>query len=265
MEQQNNTFENKNNSYGFWVVAMKRKKIVIGSFLFFVVVATITSFLMPKIYQGDAVLKVHQASSLTVNELIDVMGSMNGEKLQSVLPTTYDSITTIKFKSYKDSKDSNKIAATIEARDADAIQPALSELIEYMNNIAIVKAGIKDEQEMLLNRSQELDVIIAASTGILNDYHQLLKQGKLVPLGFNPADLYRKLSDIKVEKFQLVQMMRKANHGVEIARQLYVGHHHVKPSKKEYMMIGGMAGLFVGLVLAFLMESNEKMVKKNKA
>jgi hypothetical protein len=264
MEQQYNAYENEKNAYDFWKVIVKRKRLVIGIFILFAVASVIMSFVMPKIYQGDAMLMVQPASNLTAKELIDIIGKIDNDTLKSILPKTHNSITDIKFNIVKDTKDANKVMVTIEGKNIDDIQPALLELIDYIKNIDIFKNNIREEQERLKNRSEELNTIIAASSGLLNSYDQMLKNGKLVPLGFNPIELNRKISDIKVENFQIVQLMQRVKGGVEIARQLHVKSHHVKPSKRSYMMTGGLAGLFIGIVLAFAREYQEKMANNNK-
>jgi len=259
MDEKKNQFENEINVFDLWKMIAKRKTIIIGAFLLCIIAAIIMTFLVPKIYQGDAMLMLHPASGLSVKELADFIGTSDGGKIESMLPKTHSSITDIKFNVSKDAKESTKLLVIFEATDRNSIQPAFLEFIEYIDNVDFIKTNIKEEQERIAKRSAEHDIIIAASSELLNDYRRLLQNGKLISLGFNPVDLNRSISDIKVEKLKIEQSKLRIKGGVEIARKLYVGKNHIKPSKRKIVLIGGMAGLFIGITLAFIMGYAEKI------
>jgi capsular polysaccharide biosynthesis protein len=162
-------------------------------------------------------------------------------------------VTDIKLKAMKESKD--KIVVIIDAKNIDDIPKALSELVDYLNNIGIVQLNVNEEKERLLKRSTELSKIIEASSDLSDTYHKLLKSGKLLPMGFNPVDLNKKIVDIEIEKIAVDQaMLRLKDGGVDIAIQLYISNEPVKPRIKINIVIGGILSLFIGIFLAFFIE-----------
>jgi hypothetical protein len=198
MEQQIKEYSDEINLYDLWKVIAKRKIFIIGLFLVVVISTTIISSLMPKIYRGQAVLNVLQYDAIPAKEIVDMVGNVDSEKRTTILPTTYPSVTDIKLKAMKDSKD--KIVVIIEAKKIDDIPKALSELVDYIYNLDLVKLTVKEEKEKLLKRSAELSDIVQTSSDLLNAYGKLLRAGKLLPMGFNPVDLNKRIADIKLEK-----------------------------------------------------------------
>ena len=244
------------NLYDIWKVIVKRIRLITGLFIVFVVLTAIASSIMPKIYKGETVLMVQQAANVTAKDIIDFVGEVDGGKKAKMLPNTYVSISDIKLIALRESKD--KILVVIEAKNPNAIQPALSEIIEYLNNIDVVKQNIKEEQEKLLKRSAELTAVIEASSELLVTYRKLLTSGKLVPIGFNPVELNKKISDIKLEKLIVDQTMQRLKGGVEIASQLNIMNNPVKPKIKMNVALAGGTSILLGVLLAFILEYMEK-------
>jgi AAA15 family ATPase/GTPase len=207
---------------------------------------------MPKIYRGEAVLMVQPASNITAKDIIDFVGIIDDEKKVKILPNTHVSISDIKINAFKDSKD--KIALIIETKNTNNIQPALSEIIEYISNIDLVKQNVKEEQERLLKRSTELSNVIATSSELLDTYKKLLTKGNIVPIGFNPVEMNKSITDIKLEKLVVDQEIQRLKGGIEIAGQLYVMNKPVKPRKMMMVTLAGIAGLFPGMFWAFFMD-----------
>ena len=259
MEQQNAEHSGDTNLYDLWKVLAKRKRLIIGLFFAIVVSATIISFLIPKVYRGEAVLVVPVDLTvqvtpirITPKDIVDFIGNIDNEKRTKILPKTYDAITDIKLNTLRESKD--KIGVIIEAEDINAIQPALLELIEYIKSIDLVKLNAKEQQEVLSKRSTELSIVIAATSGLLDTYRKLLTEGRLIPVGFNPVELNKRISDIKVEKLMVEQAMERTKSGIEIAKQPYIMNKPVKPKKILIVALSGIASLFLGVFGSFALE-----------
>ena len=264
MEQLNGANDDVISLYDLWLVILKRKKLIIGLFLIVVISVTISSFRMPKIYRGDTVLRIPQfeiaSSNISSNDLIDLIGSIDKDRKAKMLPKTSALITDIKLNASKDSRD--KIVVVIDSIDKNAIVTATSELIDYINSIDLVKSTVKEEQEKLLKRTTELTSVLSASKEIFETYGKLLKAGKLVPIGFNPLELNKRISDISLEKQITEQSLQRLSAGVRTARQVDIGNDPVKPRKKMNVVLSGAVGLFLGVFLAFFLEIIERI--KNK-
>jgi capsular polysaccharide biosynthesis protein len=90
-------------------------------------------------------------------------------------------------------------------------------------------------------------------------YHQLLKTGKLVAVGFNPIDLDIKLADVKLEKLAVEQALQRIQEGcIASAAQVYVSPNPVKPKRMMNVALAGTLSLCAGIALAFLLEYRRK-------
>jgi uncharacterized protein involved in exopolysaccharide biosynthesis len=260
MEQQIKEYSDEINLYDLWKVIAKRKRLIIGLFLVVVILTTIISFLMPKIYRGEAVLNVLQYEAIPAKEIVDMIGNVDREKRAKILPKTYSSVTDIKLKAMKESKD--KIVVIIDAKNIDDIPKALSELVDNINNFDLIKLTVNEEKEKLLKRSAELSDVVQASSDLLSTYGKLLRAGKLLPMGFNPIDLNKKIVDIKLEKLVAEQtMLRLKDGGIGIAAQPYVSSKPVKPKIKMNVALASVTSLLFGIFLSFLLDYVQKIKK----
>ncbi|MFZ3122395.1 MAG: Wzz/FepE/Etk N-terminal domain-containing protein [Thermodesulfovibrionales bacterium] len=254
-----NVREDEINLYDYWKVIVKRKRLIIGLFLVSVLASAVISLLMPKIYRGEVVLT---RLVFLPKELIVVVGKIDAGKKEEILPTTHHSITDIKLNTIKSdaTKDSTDklLQVIIEAKNMDDIPAAVVEIIKHINNIPHVNRSIEEERQRLLKQSEELSIVIEQSNKLAETYEKLLKAGRYVPIGFSPAGFYpvdirKRISDMKVEKFNIEQALNRPK-GVEMLEKPSILRNPVKPKIKKNIVIAGIASLFAGIFLAFLLE-----------
>lgn len=271
MEQRIQSFDEVN-LYDLWRIMVKRKKLLIVLFLTAIVLTAIVSSLMPKIYRGEALLNILQYEAMPekekeiidAKEIVDMIGTVDREKRAKILPRTNIAVTDIKVKALKESKD--KILVFIDAKNADDIPDALSEFVDYLNNFQIVKLTVTQEKEKLLKRSSELSEVIQSSAGLSDTYRTLLKNGKLLPVGFNPLDLTKRISDIKVEKLIVDQRLQRLNAGgIEIAKQPYINSKPVKPKIMLNVVLAGLTSILFGFLIVFFSHYMDRIKEREGA
>ena len=269
MEQQNREYDDEINLYDLWKVIAKRKILIIGLFIVIVGSTAIVSFLMPDIYRGAAVLDIFILKSeksekeiITAKEITDMIGSADRKERLSIAPKSYPNVMDIKFKAIKDSR--NKLVVTIDAKKTDNIPIALSEVVDYLNNIDIIKSTVKQEKGLLLRKSAELSEIVKSAPDLLETYHKQFKAGKLSTIGFNPIDLDRKISEIKVELFIIEQQLLRLNNGcIMVAVQPSISNNPVSPKILLNVVAAGISSLLLGIFLAFFIEYIGNIKNKN--
>jgi capsular polysaccharide biosynthesis protein len=253
MEQRNREYDDEINLYDYWKVIVKRRIIIIGLFIVIVVSTAIVSFRMPDIYRGEAGLTVIKSDVITAKEITDLIGKIDSEKQLRMVPKSYPNVTNIKFKAIKDSKD--KIVVSIDAKRIDDIPKALSEVINYLNNIDIIKSTVSRNKEILLRQSAELSELIKSSPDLLATYHKLFSAGKLSTMGFNPVEVNKKIVDIKLELLGVEQYLSRLNNGgIEIAAQPYISNRPVSPKILRNVVVAGIVSLLLGIFLAVVIE-----------
>ena len=195
--------EDEINLYDYWKVIVRRKRLIIGLFLVAILVSAVISLLMPKIYRGEVTLKLPAitAKELIAKELLGVIGKLDAEKIKSILPKTHHLIADVKLNALKDSTD--KLQLIIEAKNTDALPQAATEFVEYLNDIPIIKRFVEEERQRLLKQSEELSKAIEESNKLSETFKKVLKEGRLIPVGFNPIEMNKRISDIKIEKLMV--------------------------------------------------------------
>jgi len=253
MEQQNREYNDEINLYDFWKVIVKRKKLIIGLFIVIVVSTAIVSFLMPDIYRGKAVLFVIPAEEITAKEITDLIGKVDREKRLSMVPKSYPNVKDLKFNNIKDSN--NKIIVTIDAKKMDDIPRALSEVVDYFNNMDIIKSKVSRSKAIALKQIAELSDLIETSPDLLSTAKTLFKAGKLSTMGFNPIDISKKIIEAKIELLGIEQQLSRLNKGgIEIAVQLYISNKRVSPKILLNVVAAGILSLLLGVFLAVFIE-----------
>jgi capsular polysaccharide biosynthesis protein len=110
---------------------------------------------------------------------------------------------------------------------------------------------------MLLKQREELSKVIESSKELVRTYDTLIKTGRLIPVGFNPVDLNKRISDIKIEKLHVEQTLERLK-GIEMGAEPYISGKPVKPKKGLNFMIAGIVGFIASIMVAFFVEYLEK-------
>lgn len=279
MEQQNEEYTYEINIYDLWKVIVKRRRIIIGIFLIFVISTAILSTFMPKIYRGEATLNVIDNSFLTTfdnvrrhlliandsydaRKIIDAMGRIDNEKKKLIFPKTYMSVNSAKLRVLKETEKPEKIAVTIEAKNTNDIPVSVSELVDFLNNMESVKTSFNDEREVLRKRSIELSNLQKTGQDSLVRYNKLLRDGK-IDIGYNPLSLQIDIVNIENEKLAVDQALSKFKDGrIQLITPPSVSNKPVSPKILHNVFVAGILSLLVGIALAFLIEYIHKIKKR---
>ena len=258
MNQQITEFGDEMNLYDIWMTIVKRKRLIIGLFLVSVILTTAISFLMPKIYRGEAVFTI-LLSEVKAKELINVIGKMDKKQIQMIFPNTYHLITDVKLSILKDSND--KIRGIIDGKNVVTVSQAFPDFENYINNLNFMKMNLQMERERLTKRNAELSSVIMSSSELFYVYKTLLRAGTPI-ISFNLIGLNKEIADLKKDKQEVEQSIQKLRRrAIERAKQLYVNNNPIKPKIIPNVFFAGVASLLLGIFLAFFqnyMETNKK-------
>lgn len=235
-EKEGLNYENEMNLYDYWKVIVKRKKLIIGLFLVSIAVAAIVSLLMPKVYRGEAILRmtvteVKAAKDvMTAKDVIDIIGKPERERKNVIFAKNHDSISDLKL-AVKETSDRMKV--TIESEKPDLISPAFIELAEYINNIPVLKQYVQREQEALRQQEQQeaelekqeekreqlqekkLRVLLAELSGVIDrskkvkdDYSQAYGYDSFKDVDISPITIEQQIFGFEKEKLNIEQELQ---------------------------------------------------------
>lgn len=119
----------------------------------------------------------------------------------------------------------------------------------------IIKSTVSRDKEILILKSAELSDLIKSSPDLLATYRKLFEAGKLTTMGFNPVEVSKSISDIKVNLLAIdQQILRLNNGGIEIAAQPYISDKPVSPKILRNVILAGIFSLFIGIFLSLFIE-----------
>jgi len=263
----NSIHEDEVDLYDCWKTILKRKKFIIGLCFIVTSLVAVISFLMPKIYKGEVVLEIAPKEVVTAKEaikakeIIDVMGEIDRERISVIFAKKPSSVVSIKMEEIRGFNDKMKVI--IETKSVEDIHDSFVVFVEYMNNSPLIKRFVEKERAILMRKLHELSVLTQQSETLAKSFLQLFKEGKLIPVGFDPVELNRKVFELRIEKSELEQALENFI-GVEMIGQPFVSKKPVKPHIKLYIAIAGLLSIFTGIILAFFIEYIENIRYQNK-
>jgi len=266
-----NVREDEINLYDYWKVIVKRKSLIIGLFLVAVLASAIISFLMPKIYRGEVVLKLSVLTpALTSKELLSIIGKTDAEKF---LPTTHHLVADVKLNALKDSTD--KLRLIIEAKNTNDISVAMTGFVAYLNNLSLIKEAVKREKEKVAKRLKDIPGLIKDKSDLIKEYNSFakmydrkLERGELSIINLVPADFKARAMGLDAERRSLVEEAKEAKEakedmenitGVSLVGNPYISNTPISPRIKQNIFASGFIGIFSGIFLAFFLEYIKKL------
>lgn len=155
----------------------------------------------------------------------------------------------------------DKLKLTIDSSRREKINDSINEMIEYLSNIPEIKHIIEQQRVKIIKQIEEISLVIRQSEVLVISLEKMLKNERLLPVGFNPIELNRKASDLKVEKLVMEQSLKNLE-AIKMVEPPYVFRNPVKPRIKRNIGLAGILGLFMGVFLALIMEYTGTKKKK---
>ena len=243
-------------------VIIKRKKLIIGIFIICVVVTTIVSFRMPKVYQIDSMMRIGNISEnlFSVAEMIEK--SKNRNLLQSVILEIDTNITVEGLKktvTVENIEGTNFLKVQMESAEPgiaiDILNKIESKLVSdgnifYEKNIALAKERIQGLHTRKENASKQIKM--------LNQKISNSKVGSGYPLIQNTLTNYENIySELSAEEYSLKKGLLSAKN-FKIIESPSKSINPIKPKKKQMIIISAVVGLMLGIFIAFFVEFWQK-------
>ncbi|MBF0343919.1 MAG: hypothetical protein HQL06_06770 [Nitrospirae bacterium] len=266
------------NAYDYWKVLVKRKKIIVFLFLISITFTLIIGFFQTGGYIGEVVLHIMPGCTTakqmecttvkqvpgctiakplectTAKQVKDIMHNLNKDRLKIILPKAYSSVYHIKLTYLQNEQD--KLKVFILAKSQDVISVALSELVEYIANLSQIRDTLEQNKDNYLRRTNDISFMLGKSELMMKYYNGILQKDNKnnVVIAINPVELYAYVTKLKNEKFELEFTLKQLK-GVGFFTTLNILKNHIEV---KIIYIAGFISVFIGVLLAFLLESIEK-------
>jgi len=252
-------YEDEINLYDLWKNIVKRKRSIFFIFIVSIIATGTISLIMPKIYRAEVGVRIQTKELISPKELSEIIGKFNQEKIRMIFPKYSDSIKEVKIIQIPASTDKFKL--TVELSETVYFQDVFKTFIQYLNNIPLIKRVVEESREQLAKRLEEIDVVISKSQEDAERFQSMMVKEKLNPIGFNPVQFNRMVSDLEVEKIALKQSLKNLV-GFEITSQPMISFSPVRPRPLLYMMLAGVISLLFGIFLALFLNYWESLKRQ---
>lgn len=271
MERQ---YDDEINLVDLWRVIVRRRAIILGLFIASVLLSVVAVSVMPKVYRGEAVLKLAGegiisladtkgtgdkkvmsfTSAVTPSEIAEMYGKLEGGNKSKIFSKTQHSIVDAKLTILKGSQD--KLKVVIDSKSAEDLPASFLQYMEHLRNSPAIRNHAENLRTLLNKRLEENSKNIESAEQLHSTFRKFLQAGKINVVGFNPLQFEQSISNLRIEKFALENSLKELekNRGLEILEDFYVFKNPVKPRKALIVAVAGVSGFFVGVFLAFFIE-----------
>ena len=245
-------------------VILKRKKVIFTVFFIAVITTTIVSFLMPKVYEASAIVRLGGTPAFLISKP-NAIEELQGRKLvDSVLKKLNLNNNTGQFDKKKilrieDISNTDFIKIIVRYRDpilATAICNTIAnEFVHPQKEIFKVNFSFLNEQ--IEEFGKRYQIII----GEIDNFNKEISNQSMnpnYPLLQNTITNYETICFALREKvFSLKDLVLKSQ-DFEVFELATVPRFAIKPKKKQNIAISGVVSLMFGIFLAFFIEFWEK-------
>lgn len=270
MKQQyrSNSSDDSINLYECWNILLRKKRLIASIFFIAVVGSAIIIFLMEKFYRVEVSMRLNQAIlynppntpqnkiPISPKELVDILGKFDQDKIDAIFGKDLGVIKGVKVSALAAPTDKMKIS--LELTDPNRSQDVIKRFVKYVNQMPYVQKTFAEYREQLIQRLDEIDRVIEKSRDDAKRFEQMIIREKLNPIGFNPVEFNRMVSDLAVEKLALKQSLDNLA-GCEITSQPMISLKPVKPRPLLYMTLVGIISLLFGIFLALFLNYWESL------
>lgn len=259
--------EDEINLLDLWKVVVKRRNLIISIASVSAILALAGSFLLPKVYEGEAVVNLPKIggtiiSSVETKAIIDIFLKelKKGNAIGGIDDGLAKRINDVKVEQITGTDSQLKMTVRISGEPQRAYE-VFNGLVEHLKENEYVKRRLAIEKATIESNITETKNAIA--NAMTTREKSLAMMAKWSPISFNPVDLDLRISDLnsRVIGFENSLSLLK---NYEFVSGPYMYKKKVKPIVALNTVVAGLIGLFAGLLLSFVLEINRKEVSSHK-
>jgi capsular polysaccharide biosynthesis protein len=237
----------------YWGMILRRKVLIIGLCLVFAISSAVVSFLLPNVYRSDYLVNVSASPSAkhSAGEVVKIIGNVD-EKKSQIFAAHSGSIGDVKI---HEMKGTNQLRIVIDAGSAELIPQAFSELYDYMLNLDGIRGLQQQYRHEYQKHIEQISIAIVNSEKIERVILDLARKEKIVLIGLNPADITKKIYDMKMEKERLEGELEQFRVLTGVAGNDEKQAQRIKPDRAKIVAVSAIFGLILGILIAFFLEN----------
>lgn len=255
------------NLMDLWQVIVKRRNMVILFTLLSAGLALGVSLKSPKVYEGEAVVALPRIGDAKVmvntdetKAIINVLVRevKNGNPFDGFDKSLIKSISDIKLDQIKASDTKVRLSVQVKSEPQKAYD-VFASLMKFLQGNEYVSKRVATEVSALQSNIAETKKAVDMAVKTRDEAVKLISIRN--PVGFNPVDLDVKVSELKTKIIGLETSLSMIK-GYEFVSGPYVYKNKIKPKVGLTTILAGISGLFISLLLVFVLEGIEKQKQR---
>ncbi|HFC97758.1 MAG TPA: hypothetical protein ENJ40_04785 [Thermosulfurimonas dismutans] len=264
--------------YELFLVLWRRKKVIFLTLLAFMITGGLYVWLSPRVYRQTILVKLpinnlplttvplisNEEAKEMINSLEELLREQNYSRLAKVLKLPEEKVRAlVRFSPRAVRGSSTLLKITIEAYDPLLLPVMDRKLISFINENPYLKDRIKIWKTTIKEKEKTISVKLSNLEKLKNYLLAQIQKGKLQLLGFNPLDLEGYILDLKQE-LEVLKAQERLISGAELVVAGALPRRPAKPRVGVILAAVGVAGIFVGIFLAFFVEWWEKAREEHR-
>lgn len=249
MEVQNDEI----NLIDLWRIIVKRRYFIIGFPLGFAILAFVVSLLLPKVYEGEAILAIPMGqsnpimSNLETEAIVNVLLKEIKKEINDGSPVDLldnalaKTIIDIKIESISNSDSKIKIVVQVKGEHQKGYE-VLNKVLDYLQTNSYVLNRFKNVRASIQLKRDETKSALGRAIKIRDETLRLMLTK--TPVGFNPVELETKINDLNSKIIELDTDLTVMK-GYEFVTNPFVYKKPVKPKVVVNVIISAIFG-FLG-------------------
>ncbi len=248
-------------------VIIKRKKLILGIFIFAILASAIYSLLLPKTYETTSIIKLGSISEPLINKEEAKEIILNHDNLQGAIKELG---LDVGFESLKKSikvdeiKGTNLLSIKITSSNIDAalmlhdviIKPLIAQGQEmYLKRVSLINARLKELNGEISSLEEDISRVQSLITGMpkINNISQQDISVRIILLQNSLSNYESNLNALRNQRGELELSLANARE-FKVFSQPFRPENPIAPKKTQIIILAGLAGLMLGVFLAFLKE-----------
>ncbi|OQB14686.1 MAG: LPS O-antigen length regulator [Candidatus Omnitrophica bacterium ADurb.Bin205] len=248
-------------------VIIKRKKLILGIFIFAILASVIYSLLLPKIYETTSIIQLGSISEPLINKEEAQQIILNHSNLQSAIKELGLDIQSESLKKsikFNVIQGTNLLSIKITSSNIDAalrlhdviIKPLIAQGQEmYLKRVSLINARLKELNGEISSLEEDISRVQSLITGMpkINNISQQDISVRIILLQNSLSNYESNLNALRNQRGELELSLANARE-FKVFSQPFRPENPIAPKKTQIIILAGLAGLMLGVFLAFLKE-----------
>jgi hypothetical protein len=249
--------EQEINLYDYWKVLVKRKKVLIGTFLIPLVIVTAISLLQPRYYRGESEIV---KPPMPPEAIVSLLGNFDDARKVEAFINTPGAIKSVLMTVPKNPND--RVRVILESTTAESIPQAFQDLAQYISSLREYREEIERINKKYDLQLERLIEARKANLIFLDQIKDMMNRRKLSVV-VNPADLIKQDAELSLEIMNLQrerEMMSTRGSWGPISITVQPSHVKIMQS----LIFTGIVSLFAGICVVLFLEYMDRMKARER-